>query len=182
MKSLRAAAQPRILLEVVALAALVAVLLVGPGRVLPSGAEEPTVLAFTQTATDPSTQADRFLVGLNDLRAEVDLPPLQADAELTLLAESYAVELRSSGELVHADDLSIGVAETWWKLGENLGHGPAESVEELLEAFVESPTHYANIVDPDFTYVGIAVVHDERGGIWTVHRFRAVTPNGATAG
>ena len=39
-----------------------------------------------------------------------------------------------------------------------------------MNAFIASPGHYANIVDPEFTHIGVGVVWDG-SRLFTTHRF-----------
>ncbi len=121
--------------------------------------------------TDDET---RFVVLLNETRADAGLPPLEVHAELTELARAWTDEMRSAGGISHADPISAGLDAAWLKLGENVGTGPA--VDAVMDAFIDSPGHYANIVDPAFTHVGVAVLWDgER--MYTTHRFMTLQPS-----
>lgn len=70
--------------------------------------------------------------------------------------------------ICHASPISAGVTHPWAKLGENVGTGP--DVGSIMDAFVASPGHYANIVDPEFTHIGVGVVWDGNR-MYTTHRF-----------
>lgn len=70
--------------------------------------------------------------------------------------------------ICHASPISAGVTHPWAKLGENVGTGP--DVGSIMNAFVASPGHYANIVDPEFTHIGVGVVWDGNR-MYTTHRF-----------
>jgi peptidoglycan hydrolase-like protein with peptidoglycan-binding domain len=57
----------------------------------------------------------------------------------------------------------------WQSLGENVGDGP--NLRDLATAFWNSSEHRRNILDPDFTQVGIAAtIADHR--IWIAVEFR----------
>jgi uncharacterized protein YkwD len=45
-----------------------------------------------------------------------------------------------------------------------VGEGP--TVMSLHDAFVASPGHYHNIVNPNFTHMGVGVVLTPEGRIW----------------
>jgi hypothetical protein len=120
-----------------------------------------------------SADEARFVALLNETRAAVGLPPLEVHPELTELARGWTDEMRSAGGISHADPISAGLDAPWLKLGENVGTGPG--VDAVMDAFIDSPGHYANIVDPAFTHVGVAVVWDgER--MYTTHRFMTLQP------
>lgn len=57
-----------------------------------------------------------------------------------------------------------GVVHTWTLLGENVGVGG--NIEALQKAFMESPGHAANILDPRWTHMGVGVI--KRGGTYWV--------------
>lgn len=109
-----------------------------------------------------------FVAALNAVRAEVGLPALQTHQELADLARDHARVMADAGEIFHASPISAGLTADWQKLGENVGVGA--SVDVLVDAFVASPGHYANIVDPAFTHVGVGVVW-AGPALYTTHRF-----------
>ncbi len=132
------------------------------------------VVDASSAGADTTTDEQRFVDKINDLRSEHGLGPLAVDAELVAGARDWTERLRSDGALSHAPDLSVGVTSYWLKLGENVGVAPKDQLDALFDAFVASPDHYANLIDPDFTYVGVGVLYDDDGRMWTTHRFMEV--------
>ena len=122
-------------------------------------------------AAEEITDEAHFVGLINELRAEQGLTPLQINAELTRESREWAVQLRADDELSHAADLSVGITTVWLKLGENVGVGPVDRIDDLFDAFVASPDHLANLLDPSFEAVGVGVVYDDDGRLWTTHRF-----------
>lgn len=120
-----------------------------------------------------------YLGRINATRAAAGVAPLQLDGQLSSLAQAWAQQLADWQRLQHASDLSTGVTQPWRKLGENVGRGGDTS--QIYPAFVASPTHYANIVDPSFTRIGIGVVYGSDGRQYTVQRYLA-PPAGASSG
>jgi len=106
--------------------------------------------AHADTVSDEAS----FVAKINDLRASKGLPALQVNANLVSKARGWAAGMAAAGRIWHST-LSDGITADWQKLGENVGMGG--SVDGLHAAFVASPHHYENLVDPDFTYVGIGV-------------------------
>ncbi len=130
----------------------------------------------TRDQSEAAANADEeagFVVALNEVRAEAGLPPFIVNAELTDLARGHAQLMADAGEIFHADPISAGYGGPWAKIGENVGVGAGVSV--LVDAFVASPGHYANIVDPSFTEIGVGVVWRDNA-LYTTHRFLQVTP------
>jgi len=121
------------------------------------------ILAFAVSALFPpaAAQADTvsdeaaFVVKINELRAGKGLAPLQVNANLVEKARAWSAGMAAAGKIWHST-LSDGVTENWKKLGENVGMGG--SVDGLHRAFVNSPHHYENLVDPAFGHVGIGIV------------------------
>ncbi|MGH7358549.1 MAG: CAP domain-containing protein, partial [Candidatus Rokuibacteriota bacterium] len=71
------------------------------------------------------------------------------------------------GGICHSN-LSDGVSGDWRRLGENVGRGP--SVDAIHQALVNSPGHYANLVDPGFRLVGVGVLNIN-GTLWVAQVF-----------
>ena len=136
-----------------------------------------TVAARADASGDnPSADEAQFVALLNQTRASVGVAPLIVDAQLTTLARQHAQTMADAGKIFHANPISAGVTAPWIKLGENVGTGP--SVPPVMNAFIASPAHYANIVDPAFTYVGVGVVW-VGNQMFTTHRFMQLSSSAA---
>lgn len=85
----------------------------------------------------------------------LDLPNLSFDRGLTVAAQRHANDLCEEDTLRHSDDITTGLREGWSKVGENVGVTQGQNkVAQLREAFNNSPTHRAIIVDPAYTRIG----------------------------
>ena len=109
-----------------------------------------------------------FVAALNQVRAANGLPLFTVNTELSNLARSHAQVMADAGEIFHASPISAGFTGSWWKLGEKVGIGA--NVQVLVDAFVASSGHFANIVDPSFTQIGVGVVWKD-SALYTTHRF-----------
>lgn len=123
-----------------------------------------------------------WLSMVNDLRTSRGLAPLQLDAELSSLAQRWSEKMAADGAISHDPNLASGVSANWSKLGENVGTGSDR--QAIMQAFINSPPHLANLLDPQFTRIGIGstFVGDRE---YVVHRFMALADsgsNGAGAG
>src|ERR1043166_9117163 len=110
----------------------------------------PAAGAHADTVSDEAS----FVSKIKALRAGLGLPALQVNANLVAKARGWAAGMAAAGKIWHST-LSDGITADWEKLGENVGMGG--SVDGLHAAFVASPHHYENLVDPDFGYVGIGI-------------------------
>lgn len=126
------------------------------------------------TATAPAAHAadSDYMSRINALRASRGLNPLAFDGNMDSLAIQHTQEMAAKQTLVHTSNLKANVTSNWTKVGENVGVGSNNS--QIWDAFLASPKHFANLVDPAFTHVGIGVVVDSAGSQWTTHRFVAI--------
>jgi cell division septation protein DedD len=128
-------------------------------------------LGTRPAGADVLTDAQTFLADINALRSSVGLGALTVDPQLTQVAQNWSQQMANAGDISHNPNLKDQVSGNWSKLGENVGMGPA--IGDLFTAFVNSPHHYANLVDPSFNYIGIGVVYSN-GTIYTTHDFMAL--------
>jgi hypothetical protein len=124
-----------------------------------------------------STPADEavFLTKINGLRASVGLAALSSDAALAATSCTWNDQLIVANALSHDPNLSAAIASVepnWRKGGENVGMGG--TVDSLFDAFVASPGHYQNLVDPQYSRVGICAARSPSGKLFTTHRFLGV--------
>ena len=61
------------------------------------------------------------------------------------------------------------MAGSWSIAGENIGYGP--TVDAVFAALRASSAHYTIMVNTAFTTVGVGVVIDGNGVLWTTHLF-----------
>lgn len=117
-------------------------------------------------AADAAAESD-FVNRINGLRASKGLPALGVHSVLTAKAETWAQHMVDTNCLCHSN-LPDGVTVAWTKLGENIGKGG--SVASLHDALVNSPLHYANMVDPAYQWVGVGVAYGG-GSMWVAEVF-----------
>lgn len=141
--------------------------------------------------------------GVNALRAERHVGPLVVDDRLTRVARAYAAMLVQMGELNHtgpdgrkvADRLRDAKILDWNAAGENLASGSvydhlvidennervgavcrdaAEVAAVLVNGWVNSPGHLANMVRPEYTHIGSGAAYAFGGELlYAVHVFAA---------
>ena len=124
---------------------------------------------------DPGTES-QFINAVNRLRASKGLSQLQVHGGLTGVARSWTDRMVANGGISHNPNLGSQVGGSWTKLGENVGVG--HDVDGLMQAFINSPSHYRNLVDPVWTHIGVGVSFGSDGRTYTTHNFMAL-PGGA---
>jgi uncharacterized protein YkwD len=122
----------------------------------------PTTTAPIVVGSDSSLAA-AVVAGHNRERAARGLAPLQRSACLDGIATAWAAHLAAIGRLAHNPGAAVAAEACvlWTAVGENLGFDG--TVDDLEQAWMDSAVHQANILDPDFTQVGVGVVR--RDGI-----------------
>jgi uncharacterized protein YkwD len=122
---------------------------------------------------------DRVLELVNSARAQgrrcgrehfASADPLQHSSRLAAAAAAHAGDMARRGYFDHqAPDGSkprdrVRRAGYQWRLvGENIAFGP-ESAEEAVAGWMASPGHCANIMDPRFREMGVAVAQGRKRG------------------
>lgn len=113
-----------------------------------------------------------FVDLINSEREAAGLAPLAIYPDLVVAARAQAEAVALAGELFHNPDLA-SVTDGWYMLGENVGYGP--SLDSLHVAFMNSPAHRDNVLQPLFTHVGLGVVL-EKNTIWVAEVFAEFPP------
>jgi uncharacterized protein YkwD len=126
-----------------------------------------TVAAPARPA-DANTTEKTFVAKLNHARNIRGIPLLNRKAALTRVAREQARRMADADRLYHNPRLSTDVRNWRW-LGENVGYGP--DALTIHRAFMNSPSHRANILDRDYAQVGIGTVV-RSGRVWVAEVFR----------
>lgn len=148
--------------------------------VLVAGLLAPTASARTdetRAVVTPSAPAadsgleSQFVGRVNSLRASKGLNQLAVAGDLHSVARAWTDRMVGAGAISHNGALGSQVGGGWTKLGENVGVG--YDVGGLMQAFINSPDHYRNLVDPAWTQIGVGVSVAPDGRIFTTHNFAA---------
>lgn len=111
----------------------------------------------------------------NELRLKIGLSPMARRAPLDTSAEAKADDMASQQYFSHLNPDKRGLA--FWLAGagyryrvagENLAIGFPDA-ETVVAAWSKSPTHYANLVDTDFTEFGVGLESGTYQGQPTVY-------------
>lgn len=130
----------------------------------------PTATGASSGPATPSPDIEaQFVSRINGLRASRGLSQLAVHSQLLSVARNWTERMVQAGRISHNPNLSSEVSGDWTKLGENVGVGP--TVDDLMNAFMASPAHYRNLVDPEWNYVAVGVVRAADGQLYTTHNF-----------
>jgi uncharacterized protein YkwD len=121
-------------------------------------------------------QAEAQVLALvNAERAKAGVSPLAANSALTELAEKFSDDMAARGFFDHTDPDGLSPWDRAAKAGvtglggENIARGQADPAA-VVEAWMNSPGHRANILNPDFKTLGVGV-HFGPGGPWWTQDF-----------
>ncbi|KQR12071.1 CAP domain-containing protein [Cellulomonas sp. Leaf334] len=119
-----------------------------------------TTEPWSADGADPVAYAAELVVGTNAARADEDLPALTVSQCATTEATVRAEGLTGGEELEHASLTPVieacAPAST---AAENLARAAA-SPHDVVDAWLDSPGHRANLLDPDLEQVGIGCLLD----------------------
>src|SRR2546426_998423 len=129
----------------------------------------------SQTRSDEST----FAGFINQSRQQGGLGPLAVLAPIVTVGREQSEFMRDKNSLEHTTDLPSKFPPEWQALGENVGKGKGVTVQQLHDAFMNSPAHRANIMDPKYNYIGLGVRYAGDGTLWVTEEFMQ-GPSGLT--
>jgi len=150
--------------------ALVAALLVGPGLVVTAAPAQ----AYTPSAATTAAYEARVIYSINVQRTKYGRAKLAASSVTSSsfrvscpdrYAEKWAAYLARTGRFYHQSMYPILRGCSAARAAENLARGNV-SADRVVAAWMASPGHRANVLDPKLNRVGVAAVYAR--GQWTV--------------
>ncbi len=100
---------------------------------------------------------------LNEVRAINEAGPLSMDSKLTAVAEQHAAYMLQYNTLSHSgrnesnfEKRILNEGYSYKSAAENIAFGAASN-EEVLDIWMNSPPHKENLINPQFTEIGIGV-------------------------
>jgi hypothetical protein len=112
----------------------------------------------------PSEFSSRLVTLLNQARSEHGLATLTVTSGTSTVAQGWTQHLDADQSLSHNPDLGSQLeahgSPQWTACGENVGEGPTSSADTLFQAYMNSPEHRDNILNPKYRYLGVGVVFD----------------------
>ncbi|NEA66982.1 CAP domain-containing protein [Streptomyces sp. SID12488] len=115
----------------------------------------------------------------NRERARAGLPPLATDALLTRAAQAHSTDMVVRAFYSHTGpdgsqpwDRAAAAGSTRRTIGENIACGQ-RSTAEVVEGWMNSPGHRANILKREFTHIGIGFASGGKAGTYWTQLFGA---------
>ncbi len=129
---------------------------------------------------DPERLADQVLQLVNLERADADLPPVVRNLVLDKIADDYACRMIADNFFDHVDpatgygpgDRAVAGKYRFFAVGENLAAGQ-ETPGEVMNVWMESPSHRDIILDEKWTEIGVSVRLGGEYSVYWVQEFGA---------
>ena len=148
----------------------------GESKARPATSADATSSAERQT----SIAVREEVVGLtNTERSRRGRAPLRANARLMHAAQLHAEQMARSRQLAHVlpkaaypriEDRLAAAKYGWQSYGENVALGQASGAA-AVESWMHSRGHRENILNPDFTEIGVGLAKDKAGQPYYVQVF-----------
>lgn len=122
-----------------------------------------------------AAEAQSLIAALNAERRDAGLPPLKSRGNLAAVAGGHSGDMAGQQALSHTSSDGRGLADrlqaggvSYATAGENVAAIAAggDAAGTIVEAFMASALHRANILSEAFDEVGVAVFQDESGRLW----------------
>jgi len=125
------------------------------------------------------SQAAQTINLVNNERKKEKLEALKQDKELSAIAKAKAEDMVKNSYFAHNSPTYGSVSNMldhfkydWLAYGENIAKGYT-SAETVVQGWMESPGHRANILQARFTNIGTGYATDKNGTPYWVHLFSA---------
>ncbi len=97
---------------------------------------------------------------INEQRTARGLPALNEDSRLDRSAQGWTATMVATGQFTHGSDFASRISAAgydWSSAGENIATGFA-TPQQVVRAWMASPGHCQNILNPQYSSVGTGVV------------------------
>ena len=146
--------------------------------ILPARVPDPAATqANTLASGSPVSKQQQLYNLVNQEREGLGLSPLRLDSELSKVALGHSRDMAENDFFSHESARSGGIGErlgkaeiTFAKAAENIALAP--TIPDINRILFDSPPHRANLLEPDFTEIGIGVAEGEDGSLIVTQVFR----------
>jgi uncharacterized YkwD family protein len=133
--------------------------------------QTPTQQQQAPVSAGISQYAQQVIELTNKERARAGLPALKADAQLSAVAQKKSQDMQQNHYFSHTSptygspfDMMRDFGITYKTAGENIAQGQ-RTPQEVVTAWMNSPGHRANILNQQFTHIGVGF--EQAGNHWT---------------
>ena len=134
------------------------------------------VVAGRAPAEDALAAAELEMTDLvNGLRVDLALEPLEYHADIAAVARRWSETMGAEEHLYHNPSYTEQYPAGWRRAGENASVVPGplslrSAVRSSFDGLVNSPGHYATMINADYTHLGVGIALDN-GSLWVTQNF-----------
>lgn len=125
-------------------------------------------IALSESASDTGLRAEAIEASnmVNEIREDAGLDPLVWDANLESVADVRASEISENFSHTRPNGKQWYTVNSKIQGGENLAYG-FDNAEDVVDAWMDSPTHRDNILYDDFAKVAISIYEEDGTYYWS---------------
>jgi len=136
----------------------------------PPASPAATAASAAAAPADPGDE-EQVLALVNEQRAAAGCGALTADPALATLARAHSADMRDRKFFDHVNPDGLGPVQRGSRAGvvvnaENIAYGRPDPAA-VMDAWMKSPGHRANILDCDLTRLGVGIAEGAGGPWWT---------------
>lgn len=118
----------------------------------------------------------RIIKLVNKERAKAGLPKVKRRAKIMRVARAWSVTQARQGRLAHNPAYAQQIPSGWSRASENVAWTTAKGsakklAKRTVKAWLRSPGHRANILDPHMTKTGVGVARSKQHGWYFTQNF-----------
>lgn len=128
-----------------------------------------TALQSTQASSAESRQEIiAVLNGINKFRKDKGLKPLRIGANASAVSQEWSKHMADQDLLVHSSTYYADprIESDWVEAAENIAMASSGGGAKLVDGWIKSPGHNANMSNPGHNVLGVGVSFDRQGRIW----------------
>ncbi|MBU3143193.1 CAP domain-containing protein [Clostridium sp. CF012] len=152
-----------------------------PAKATPTKAAPTKVTPAKATTEANSTENNKLekevVTLVNQERAKQGLAPLKDNLQLSNVARTKSEDMRDNNYFSHTSptygspfDMMKKFGITYSAAGENIAMGQPTAAS-VMNGWMNSPGHKANILSANFTEIGVGVAKDKSGSIYWTQQF-----------
>lgn len=133
----------------------------------PSKSKLDQLVALKEQEQEVSSEVQQVVDLINIERLKEDLQPLKIDTKLQQSAQAKSQDMKNNNYFSHTSPTygspfdqmkSFGIS--YRSAGENIAMGQ-RSAAEVVDAWMKSPGHKENIMNPSYTHIGVGLSNSE---------------------
>jgi hypothetical protein len=144
--------------------AVIAGLIAGPQTAIAAPATSSATASPAAASVTVAQMTAAVFADTNQVRYNAGRKPLVRNASLDRVAAAWAYQQWKNGAMSHNPYYSTQIPSGWTRAGENVAKG--YTYLQVVNAWVASPGHYANLVN-DYTSIGIGFYEADGRRYWS---------------